>query len=194
MDKEDALREFNERLRANPKSAMVHYGLGLVLEREGKTADALDHFERALSGKPESIPIMFSMGKAYHDDGQYEKSLSILQRALELAPYDKEVLFLSALSLQRLERYSQAAKIYERLSFLPPVKNEVYYNLGLVYGNQGSLALAHYNLGVYFAKLRKGDRALFHFGKAEELSEQNPALREKIHQALRDLKKHHPPK
>jgi predicted Zn-dependent protease len=194
MDKEDALREFNERLRADPKSAMAHYGLGLALEREGNTAAALDHFESALSGKPDSIPIMFSMGRAYHNDGQYEKSLSILQRALELDPHDKEVLYLSALSLQRLERYSQATKIYERLSFLPPVKNEVYYNLGVVYGNQGSLTLAHYNLGIYFSKLRKGDRALFHFKKAEELAEQDPALREKIHQALRDLKKYHPSK
>lgn len=188
MDKEDAIREFEKRLLANPKSAMAHYGLGLALEREGKTTNALDHFKRALKEKPDSIPIMFSIAKAYQTNGQYENSLSVLQKALERAPRDKEILFLSALSLQNLERYSQASKIYERLTFLPPVKDRVYYNLGLVYGRQGNLSLAHYNLGIYSTKLRKRERALFHFKKAEEFAENKPALKEKINKALMDLK------
>jgi len=63
------------------------------------------------------------------------------------------------------ERYDQASRIYERLTFLSPVKNRVYYNLGLVYGRQDKLVLAHYNLGIYFSKLRRKEKALFHFKK-----------------------------
>lgn len=187
MEEEDAIREFTKRLRSDPKSALALYGLGLVLERAGRITEALDHFRQSLNESPNSIEVMFSMGNAYLGNGQYEESLSILEKALALAPRDKEILYLYALSLQNLERYNVAAKIYERLTFLPPVKDRVYYNLGFVYGRQGNLALAHYNLGIYFTKLRKRTQALFHFQKAEELAAEKPALREKIRNALRDL-------
>ena len=99
-------------------------------------------------------------------------------------------MYLLALSFQHLERYGQASKIYERLTFLPPVKNRVYYNLGLVYGRQDKLAMAHYNLGIYFSKLSRKEKALFHFKKAQELSKSEPALKEKIDKALMGLANH----
>ena len=187
MEEEDAIREFTKRLRSDPKSAPALYGLGLVLERAGRLAEALDRFRQSLRENPDSIEVMFSMGNAYLSNGQYEESISILEKALTLAPRDKEILYLYALSLQNLERYDVAAKIYERLTFLPPVRDRVYYNLGLTYGRQGSLAPAHYNLGIYFTKLGKRTQALFHFRKAEQLAAEKPALREKIRNALRDL-------
>ena len=186
-DKEDATREFKKRLRVDPESILAHYGLALALERGGKIHEALNHFKIALRGKGNSVPIMFSMAKAYQTIGQYEKSVSILQKALQLSPKDKEILYLLALSLQNLEQYGQSSRIYERLTFLPPVKDMVYYNLGLVYGRQGKLALAHYHLGIYSNKLRKKEDALFHFKKAKELAESKPALKEKINKALSRL-------
>jgi predicted Zn-dependent protease len=187
MKEEDAKREFTRMLRIEPKSSPALYGLGLVLEREGRITESLDRFRQSLTENPDSIEVMFSMANAYLSNGQYEESLSILEKALALAPRDKEILYLYALSLQNLERYSEAAKIYERLTFLPPVRDRVYYNLGLVYGREGNLALAHYYLGIYFTKLMKKTQALFHFRKAEQLAADKPALREKIRNALRDL-------
>ncbi|GAG52167.1 unnamed protein product, partial [marine sediment metagenome] len=56
-----------------------------------------------------------------------------------------------------------------------------------VYGRQGKLALAHYNLGIYFSKLRRREKALFHFNKAKELAGSKPELQEKIDKALKGL-------
>jgi beta-barrel assembly-enhancing protease len=187
MEPSSAKMEFVKRLRLDPKSPLPLYGLGLVLEREGKITEAIDSFGQALSGNPEFIEAMFSMGYAYISNGQYEDSLSVARKALALAPRDKEILYLYALSLQKLERNDKAASIYERLTYLPPVNNMVYYNLGLVYGRQGNLAQAHYNLGIYFAKLNEKEKALFHFKKAEELSADKPALQEKIRSALKNF-------
>jgi predicted Zn-dependent protease len=187
-DKEAGTREFKKRLRADPDSFMAHYGLGLILEREGLIDEALGHLKTASRKKPDSIPIMFSLGKAYQTNGQYENSISILQKALELSPKDKEIMHLLALAFQNLEQYGEATAIYERLTFLPPVKDRIYYDLGLIYGRQGKLALAHYNLGIYFAKLKMREKALFHFEKAKDLAESKPALQEKIDKALKDLK------
>ena len=193
LDKEEAARELEKRLRNDPGSGTAHYGLGLILLREGKPNEALEHLKIAGRKNTDSIPVMFSLAETYQMLGEYEDSVSILRKALELSPKDKEILFLLASSLQRLEQYGQASRIYERLAFLPPVKDMVYYNLGLVYGRQGKLSLAHYNLGIYFSKLRSREKALFHFEKAKELVRNDAALREKIEKALADVKKFHSP-
>jgi predicted Zn-dependent protease len=188
-DKDAAVRMFKKGLLSDPESPLDNYGLGLALERGGDMHEAINHFKKAFQKSPESIPIMFSLAKTYQAEGQHENSISILKEALALAPQDKEILFLMAQSLQELERYEESSKIYERLTFLPPVKDRVYYNLGLVYGRQGNLDLAHYNLGIYFAKLNVKEKALFHFNKAKELAANKPALKEKIDKALMDLER-----
>jgi predicted Zn-dependent protease len=188
LNKEDAMREFKKRVLAGPESAMANYGLGLVLEREGLIDEALNYFKTALRKDPDSIPLMFAMGNAYQMSGQYKNSIAILNKALERSPKDKDIMYLLALSLQNLEQYDEASSIYERLTSLPPVKDMVYYNLGLIYGRQGKLALAHYNLGIYFSKLKGREKALFHFKKSRELADGDPSLGEKIDKALRDLK------
>jgi predicted Zn-dependent protease len=189
LDKEAAARELEKRLRNDPGSGMAHYGLGLILQREGKLNDALEHFKIAGKENADSIPIMFSLAETYQMLGEYEDSVSLLRRALELSPKDKEILFLLAVSLQRLEQYGHASRIYERLTFLPPVKHMVFYNLGLVYGRQGKLSHAHYNLGIYFSRLRSREKALFHFEKARELIRNDAELQNKIEKALADMKK-----
>jgi predicted Zn-dependent protease len=186
-DKDAAVRMFQKGILSDPESSLDHYGLGLSLERGGDTREALNHFKKAFQESPESVPIMFSLAKAYQAEGQHENSISILQDALALTPKDKEILYLMAQSLQELGRNEESSNIYERLTFLSPVKDRVYYNLGLVYGRQGNLDLAHYNLGVYFAKLNDREQALFHFNKAKELAVSKLALKEKIDQALKGL-------
>ncbi|UCG64517.1 MAG: M48 family metalloprotease [Deltaproteobacteria bacterium] len=187
-DKEAATRVFRKILQTDPKSSMAHYGLALILQREGNIHEALSHFSAALRENPNSVPILFSMGNAYQTIGEYENSVSILKKARKLSPKDTNILYLLALSFQNLEQYGQASKIYEKLTFLPPVNDRVYYNLGLVYGRQGKLARAHYNLGIYFTKLRRREKALFHFEKAKELAQSDPALRQRIDKALMGLK------
>jgi predicted Zn-dependent protease len=193
LDKEQAARELEKRLRNNPGSDTAHYGLGLILQREGKLNEALEHLKIANNKNTDSIPIMFSLAETCQMLGEYEDSVSVLRKALKLFPKDKEILFLLALSLQELEQYSQASEIYERLTFLPPVKDMVYYNLGIVYGRQGKLPLAHYNLGIYFSKLRSREKALFHFEKARDLARNDAALQKKIEKALVDIKGPHSP-
>jgi len=174
-----AIRQFNNKLQKDSNSPIAHYGLGLILEKEGSAKDALSHFEIAQERMPNSIPILFSAAKAYQDTGQYTKSLPILREALDKSPKDKAIMNLLALSLQKLELYEEALTIYKRLTFLPPVEDSVYYNLGLIYG--------HYNLGIYFKRQERLEKARFHFKKAKELNEGDHLLMEKLDEAVNGL-------
>ena len=186
-DRAYAVSEFNKTLQKDGRSPIAHYGLGLISEKDGSVKEALDHFKTAQEEMPDSIPIMFSICKAYHDTGQYIKTLPILREALKKAPKDKAIMNLLALSLQELELYEEALRIYKKLIFLPSVKDSVYYNLGVIYGRQGKLSLAHYNLGIYFTRLKRKEKARFHFKKAQESTEGDQVLLEKIDKALKEI-------
>lgn len=186
-DKEHSKRRFKKILLDDDKSAVAHYGMGLILERSGFPEEAISHFKIALEQKPESIPIIYSIAKSYQDMGKYDESIASLQKALDLSPKDKAVLKLFALSLQKLELYDRAAVIFNRLTYLAPVEDSIYYHLGVVYGRQDKLKLAHYNLGIYFTRLKQKEKARFHFKKAQRLTEGDQVLQEKIDSALNEL-------
>ncbi len=44
----------------------------------------------------------------------------------------------------------EALRLFEKLSYLKPVRIDVYYHLGLCYGRENKLALAHYNFWALF--------------------------------------------
>ncbi len=187
-NKEEAKRIFEAMLSGDQDSAMAHYGLGLLLENEGLAKEAIDHLTRAWTKKSDSLPIMYALSKAYQTRGKYSESVSVLYKALEHSPEDRDILYSLAVSLQGIERYDQAAEIYNKLLGLPSaVKPETYYNLGVVYGRQGKLALAHYNLGKYFMELKRKDKALFHLEKARELAKPGSGLKADIETALKRL-------
>jgi tetratricopeptide (TPR) repeat protein len=124
--------------------------------------------------------ILKNLGEAYQMSGQNREAISVLELALKQDADDKSALFLVGLSYENLEQYEKAISIFERLTSFKPVENAVYYHLGLSYGRQDKLALAHYNFGLYFKRLGQIQKARFHFRKAHSLSENDPALRKKI--------------
>ncbi|MBW1903561.1 MAG: tetratricopeptide repeat protein, partial [Deltaproteobacteria bacterium] len=116
-----------------------------------------------------------------------EEAVPLFKKALEIERGDKETLFLLGLSYRHLEQYEKAAAIFEKLTSLAPVKNKVFHELGVSYGRQDKLALAHYNFGIYFMRLREAKKARFHFEKADKLAQGDTALQKKIDRATQSL-------
>jgi hypothetical protein len=70
-----------------------------------------------------------------------------------------------------------------------PVKDEVFYNLGVCYGRQEKLAVAHYNTGLYFQRIFDFRKARYHFLKADQLAGNDQALKNRIYAAVQTLPK-----
>lgn len=189
LDPQDAVRLFNKELEKDPDSALAHFGLGIVWKKKSEYSRAIDHFLKALKGQPESPPILRGLGEAYQLNGQDAEAIEVLEKALKIDDLDKSALFLLAVTYQSLEQYPKAIRFYQRLTVMRPVRNEVFYNLGMSYGREGGLALAHYNFGIYFRRLGRVNKAKYHFQKAEELSKGDPALRSRIQKAMERLQK-----
>ena len=180
LDPPEAERVFRLELEKAPDSAMAHFGVGIALKERAYYEQAITHFLRALNELPANVPVLRCLAETYQFMGQNPKAIEILEKALKENPHDRASLYLVAVSYQNMEEYKEAGRVYERLVVMAPVKDEVFYNLGIVYGRQDKLGLAHYNFGIYSKRLKQRNEADFHFKKAEEFSKRNPGLIKKI--------------
>jgi len=179
-DPEDAERLYTLELEKNPDSVPALFAMGILRREKLQYADAIAHLEKALSREPETLPILTALAESYQMQGRDERAVRVLEKALKVDDRDKTALFLLAVSYQNLEDYRKSVVFLERLASTKPVRDEVYYHLGMSYGREGKLALAHYNFGLYFKKSGVIEKAGFHFQKAEELAGSDRLLMNKI--------------
>ena len=183
LDFHEAKRLFTLDLKKDPNDPVPLFGLGIIYRERSEYPDAIHYLKKAHEKKPRFIPIITSLAEAYRMNGQAGLAVSTLEEALKLDQGNRSILYMLGLSYEKLDLYKKAIHLFEKLAALPPVRNEVYYHLGLSYGRQDSLALAHYNFGIFFRKSGQIRKAKFHFRKADELSGGDAALREKINKA-----------
>jgi predicted Zn-dependent protease len=189
MDFQGANRHFGRERELNPESPVIQFALGVVQKERMDYPMAIEHFEKALKGAPGLTPILLHLAEAYQLQGQDRKAIEVVERVLRTDERNRAAMYLTAMSYQNLEEYSKATVFYERLVSMRPVKDEVYYNLGICYGRQEKLAVAHYNTGLYFQRIFDFQKARFHFLKADQLAGNDQGLRNKIQEAAKTLPK-----
>lgn len=185
LDSYEAEGLFKNALKKDPNNPMPHLGLGIVYEQRSEYAKAESNLKKALAARPDSVLILRTLGRVYQLEGKDREAISVLEKALARSVDDPTSLMTLALSYENLEEYPKAIEILERLNSLKPGKVEVFYHLGLCYGRQNRLALAHYYFGLYFKAVGKFQTARFHFEKAKGLAQGDPVLMEKIRRAMK---------
>ena len=186
---EDAIEKFQDILKKDPDTWLPQLGLGIAFIRDNRYPEAITVLNKAREKQPEFPPILRTLGEAYLMNGQQQKARHVIEAALELDHSDKAALLLMGTIYQEEGKIGKALPIFEKLSYLPPVKNDVYYHLGVCYGRNNQLALAHYNFGIYFKNMGQFQKAMFHFNKAKEIGAGNTALKEKIHKETENVEK-----
>jgi len=187
LDPRDAERVFKKELERDTAAPLPHFGLGMVYMEQSRYDRAIDELKQSVEGKPDFIPILRTLAEAYQMNGQDKEAETVLEKVLRLDYGDKAALFLLGITYEGANRNSEALRLFEKLSYLPPVRNDVYYHLGLLYGREKRLALAHYNFGFYFKRLGQPQKAQFHFRKAKELASSDPALQQRLQREMEGL-------
>lgn len=190
---ESAEQYYTNELKNNPESPLADLGMAIVLKKKSDYPKAIEHFKLAVGKLSEPLLVLRYLSETYQLNGQDEEAIDILKGILKKDARDKPALFCLANSYQNLEEYSKAEEIYEKLKYMEPIKDEVFYNLGLSYGRENKLGPAHYNFGLYFKRLKKWDKAGFHFRKAEEEAKDDPELLSRIAKAMEEMEQDIPP-
>ncbi|HDI78555.1 MAG TPA: hypothetical protein ENF54_02820 [Desulfobacteraceae bacterium] len=179
---DDAQREIPSLLKESPNDPKSLLGMGVLKIKYSEFQDASQFLLKAYSLDKDNVFIAVELAKVYQLMGMPDKAIGILDgfkdHNIPLITY------LLAYSYQQEEEYSKAIFLYKRLLSYSYKKKELFYNMGICYGRENRLALAHYYFGLYFKLLGNPSKAIFHLKKALKLTN-NMALRKKIQKELK---------
>ena len=164
----------------------VHFSLGSVYLRTGRSPEAISELKRGLQLAPNSDEGYVRLGNAYMESGQKEEAISAYQKAIEVNPYYWGHHIVLGNAFWSLGANEKAVEEFKRVTELDPENVRGWDNLGNAYSRlakydesitayQKSLQLdptywsAYSNLGNSYFLMKRYPDAVRAFEKAIEL-------------------------
>ena len=164
-------------------SAVAHYNLGLVLQRQGRLATAASHYLESLRLDPDDAEAQNNLGVVLQRQGKLEAAAAHYSAALRLKPDSVDAHYNLGTILSRQGRFAEAEARYTEAVRLRPGFALAYNNLGADLFRQGRYAEAaarfaqslrldpgradtHNNLGLALARLGNHDEAAAQYAEA----------------------------
>ena len=98
---QEALNDYLEAVRLNPKNTVAHRGVGEMLIKLDRPHDAVRYLTVAVNLDSEYAAAYTALGVAYYNSGDWLKSYQALKTAVELAPDDR----IAAKGIAKIERH-----------------------------------------------------------------------------------------
>jgi len=142
MDKdrhEDAIKEFNQAIVANPKEAELRYQLGLAQWKLGKSTEASASFVRALQLAPDHALARYYLGRTFLQAQNLPKGIESFEKVIQSGsgkPVMDEYFQLGKAYLT-MKRTTDAIRILEAGVKVQPRDDRLYAQLGRAYLSLG---------------------------------------------------------
>ena len=117
-----SLEYYGEALRLRPRSAVVHYNLGIMYEEMGRTGEALAYYKKAQRLQPRYRDASMRLAALLEERGDTEAALCVLDAALDRRPGEEswgEFLYVKGCVLARAERFDEARKCFLAVAQVP---------------------------------------------------------------------------
>jgi predicted Zn-dependent protease len=180
------LSQLEQTLQREPGNTLARYRYGLVLARANRTAEAITQLKEVLARNAFNPYMLRDLGKVYFLSGQLDSALNTLDSARAMIPDDPDTLFYLGRTQQELGHRTEAISLYTAVIQKAPDYREAYYFLGQNLGQQGSLADAHYYLGLYHLRGRDLKTAAAQF-KQSIRNTADPEKRERAERLLKQV-------
>src|SRR5690349_4255767 len=149
QNSEQALREYQAALKADPSALSVRARLATLHFSLGDMPNALRYAEEVADGRADDAKMLTHMAGIMAQAGKSDKALSVLDRAIELDPESGEAYFTKGLLLLNLKR---------------PAEAEQAMRAGIARAPDN--AVGHYHLGRILLEAGKVDEAMASFERA----------------------------
>jgi tetratricopeptide (TPR) repeat protein len=169
LDKtDDALKQLQNLVKAEPKRVEAAIALGDLLRREKRYPEAADAYSTAIDRlgmpRPDDWSVFYFRGTAYERNNQWDKAEPDFEKALALSPDQPYVLnYLAYTWVEKREHLDQALKMLEKAVQARPEEGFIVDSLGWAY----------YQLGKY-------DKAVGYLERAVELQPEDPVLNDHL--------------
>jgi tetratricopeptide (TPR) repeat protein len=202
MRYEDAIKEFNEAVKAQPSFALAYLGIGKCLTETGRFDEALRQYKTALDLDPKNDEIMYEIARAYIEEGLDDEGLVMLDKAKELNADNPKLFLYQGLYYYKSMQFAPAIEDFLKAADEDSKSPEPYIQLSLLYINATNPSYQNPEKAVEYAEkavdvapdsIRALDtlgRAYFFAGRfdlaeetinrALEKSPDNPVLKESL--------------
>jgi beta-barrel assembly-enhancing protease len=180
------LNQLEQVLQREPGNQLARYRRGLVLARLNRTTEAIGELKEVLARNAFNPYMLRDLGKVYFLAGRFDQALSTLTSARGMIPEDPDCLFYIGRTQEELGHPQEALALYTAVVQKTPDYREAYYSLGQNLGKQGSLADAHYYLGIYHLKSHDFKTAATQF-KQSLRNNPEPEKRERVERLLKQV-------
>jgi tetratricopeptide (TPR) repeat protein len=139
---------YKHTLEVTSKNSLIHYNLGVVLLRQGRSSDAITHLSESLRIEPDRADAHNNLGVALARQGKIQEAMVHYAEALRIQPDYVEAYVNIGNSLAQQGRIEEAIAHYNKALQIKPNFPEAHFSRGLTYlmtGNRG-LSMEEYEV------------------------------------------------
>ncbi len=133
---------FGHAVAVAKNNEIAHLNLGVVYEKQGRTAEAMQEYRQALTINPQRAHTHNNIADLLDEAGQPAAALTEYQTALRLDPQAVETQLNLGNLLVELQRFDEAAEQFQRAAEIQPADARPHYELGKSLLKQGRDAAA----------------------------------------------------
>ena len=133
---------WRDTIRKNPRAAIAHNNLGLLMADAGRIDEAVQHYRKVIRLKPEHYNAHNNLGMAYTELESYAVAAHHFRRALQIRPEDARILNNLGNLYTRAGNYQDAETAYTRALHYGGNAVDTLNNLGNLYAHEGKFDLA----------------------------------------------------
>jgi len=130
---EEAMENFKQALKIDPKYFHARYGLGLAYKYKGMYSKSLHEFKEILKLEPNFAKAYYGIGYVYQEEGRILEAINAYKKALEIAPELNFVRVNLGLAYLNQEMLEEAISEFKKVIELEPQNLMAYFNLGIAY-------------------------------------------------------------
>ncbi|MDE3067297.1 MAG: tetratricopeptide repeat protein [Verrucomicrobiota bacterium] len=116
----EALADYENALRSNPRSVEAHNNFGNLLRDEGRFREAAAQYCQAIALDPRAVTARENLGSLLAGQGHFEQAMEQYRQAARLAPADPHPRFLMGKALLRQGRDIEAVASFRQALRLHP--------------------------------------------------------------------------
>jgi len=153
---DDAIREFKEVLRKDPKFPGLHFALGQVYWRKNDIQNAQDQLRLALREEPNHALAGYYLADILTNQKNYREAIPLLQMVTAAYPELKEAYFLLGKCYAGTGEDQRALEAFNKALQLNPNYKEAHYQLYGLYAHLGDKKNSAAQLRIFEELIKKG--------------------------------------
>ena len=145
---DQAIGEFKEALKINPKYFFGLNNLGNIYGKQEKYEEAISYFQKALHQKSDYSPAHYNIARAYHLIGKKQEAAESYRKAIQFNPYFEQAFYNLAYLSMELSGFDEAIENFNKFIKMQPNHSRAHFGLGnaLMVKGQLDLAMLEYRL------------------------------------------------